>query len=72
MKDRIIISSTDIIDAACSNEGKDCDVCGADASGGNNKIQYTYGKVLCAPCGDIHLEEEKQRLLKMIENGDFS
>jgi hypothetical protein len=72
MTDRIIISSTDIIDANYSNDGKTCQSCGADASNGNNKIQAMYDMVLCAPCGESYLEEVKQRLLKMFDNGETS
>ena len=61
-----VISSNDIIDAACTNNGKTCEGCGCDATNGNNKIQFCYDKVFCEPCGEIFLEEKKQELLKMI------
>ena len=32
-----VISSNEIIDAACTNDGKVCEKCGGDATGGNNK-----------------------------------
>ena len=64
-----VISSNDIIDAACTNDAKVCEKCGGDATGGNNKIQFCYDKVLCEPCGEAFLEEEKQSLLKMIREG---
>ena len=64
-----IISSDDIIDAACTNDGKTCEACGCDATGGNNKIQFCYDKVFCEPCGEIFLEEKKQELLKMVKEG---
>jgi hypothetical protein len=64
-----VVSSNDIIDAACTNDGKVCEKCGGDATGGNNKIQFCYDKVLCEPCGEIFMEEKKQDLLKMIKEG---
>lgn len=56
-------------DAACSNEGMVCENCGGDASNGNNKIQVMYDKVFCKPCGENHLDIEKQAILKMIREG---
>ena len=64
-----VISSNDIIDRACTIDGKVCEKCGGDATGGNNKIQFCYDKVLCEPCGEIFMEEKKQDLLKMIKEG---
>ena len=64
-----VISSNDIIDRACTNDGKVCEKCGCDATGGNNKIQFCYDKVLCEPCGETFMEEKKQDLLKMIKEG---
>ena len=49
MSNYTTISSTEIIDAAFSNKGKTCESCGEDASNGNNKIQFSYGKTLCEP-----------------------
>ena len=69
MSEYITISSTEIIDANYSNEGKTCESCGKDATNGNNKIQFSYNKILCEPCGDVLLEEKKQELLKMLEEG---
>ena len=69
MSNYTTISSTEIIDAAFSNKGKACESCGEDASNGNNKIQFSYGKTLCEPCGEILLEEKKQQILKMLEEG---
>ena len=69
MKEYITISSTEIIDANYSNEGKTCESCGKDATNGNNKIQFSYNKTLCEPCGDVLLEEKKQELLKMLREG---
>jgi len=63
------ISSTEIIDANYSNEGKTCESCGKDATNGNNKIQFSYNKILCEPCGEVLLEEKKQELLNMIKHG---
>ena len=62
----ITITSTEIIDATCSNEGKICEECGNDATNGNNKINFCYSKVLCSPCGEAFLENEKQDILKML------
>ena len=69
MSEYITISSTEIIDANYSNEGKTCEECGADATNGNNKIQFSYNKILCEPCGEVLLEEKKQEILKMLEEG---
>ena len=46
-----------------------CENCGGDASNGNNKIQVMYDKVFCKPCGENHLDIEKQAILKMIREG---
>jgi len=69
MSEYITISSTEIIDANYSNEGKTCESCGKDATNGNNKIQFSYNKILCEPCGEVLLEEKKQELLNMIKHG---
>jgi|TARA_R110000751_G_scaffold39998_1_gene95103 hypothetical protein len=69
MAEYITITSTEIIDAACSNDGKVCEECGNDATGGNNKIDFLYSKVLCEPCGETFMENEKQSILKMIKEG---
>ena len=37
-----VVSSNDIIDAACTNDGKVCEKCGGDATGGNATISYSY------------------------------
>ena len=66
------ISSTEIIDANYSNEGKTCESCGKDATNGNNKIQFSYNKTLCEPCGEVLLEEKKQELLIMIKEGGLN
>tara|TARA_R100000963_G_scaffold33960_1_gene26751 strand:- start:36 stop:257 length:222 start_codon:yes stop_codon:yes gene_type:complete len=69
MSEYITISSTGIVDAIYSNEGKTCESCGKDATNGNNKIQFSYNKTLCEPCGEVLLEEKKQEILKMLEEG---
>ena len=69
MSNYTTISSTEIIDANYSNEGKTCESCGKDATNGNNKIQFSYNKILCEPCGEVLLEEKKQELLNMIKHG---
>jgi hypothetical protein len=69
---KYVISSDEIIDVACTNDGKICEECGCDATGGNNKIQFCYDKVLCNPCGEIFMEKKKQDILKMIEEGGLN
>ena len=69
MSEYITISSNEIIDANYSNKGEICQDCGADASDGNNRLQFTHNKILCKECGNTFLEKDKQRLLALIDKG---